>query len=108
MNQKFYIDSALIAKRGACSIGRQRFERVFGTNRVLFNKKNWDKANKENLNLIWLAAHVIGWPEITKLEDDVGFNNVYGSYPNTNLFTKKFSNLLYEAIKVKLKDKVAA
>ena len=100
--KEFYIDTNRLTARGACIWGRTKFEEVFPEvlrgKKVLFTYENWEKARKGNLNLGWVATKILSFNAVLKLED-----SYKGSlYKRNGYFTKRYSDVLYKAIKEKL------
>ena len=95
VSRKWYISSALLAKRYACSSQQARFRKTFGTGKVLFNKRNWNKAFNAGMDLMWLA-----WVMLP--------SGVVESIQNTTVYgTRARSDALHSALKDALARKSA-
>lgn len=55
MSKRYYIDSAMLRRRGACKPAVRRFEAVFGTGHVELTLDNVRRAMSADLDVTWPA-----------------------------------------------------
>lgn len=87
---KWYVTAEMLLRKGACGEQRERFLRTFGTGKVYFNKKNWDKAQGAGLSIWWLAWQTLPNTEYDRIMYRTGY-----------MTSSRRTNMLFNALERK-------